>query len=261
MIKIGIGGWTFEPWRGPFYPDGLPQARELAYAAEKVTAIEVNGTFYGSQKPATFRKWADATPDGFIFSLKASRFCTNRRILAEAGESIEKFVTSGISEMGPKLGPILWQFPPFKKFEPDDFTAFLKLLPREVDGQKLRHVVEVRHDSFVVPEFVELARAHNVAIVYAHSVDYPAIADPTADFVYARLQQSQESEKTGYSAKNIAAWVKRARLWEEGGVPEDLDLLLKPPAKKKRDCFVFFIAGAKVRNPAAAMTMIDMLGA
>jgi uncharacterized protein YecE (DUF72 family) len=261
MIKIGIGGWTFEPWRGPFYPDGLPQARELAYAAEKVTAIEVNGTYYGSQKPATFRKWADAAPDGFIFSLKASRFCTNRRILAEAGESIEKFVTSGISEMGPKLGPILWQFAPTKKFDPEDFTAFLELLPKDVDGLKLRHVVEVRHDSFVVPDFVELARAHNVAIVYAHSVDYPAIADPTADFVYARLQQSREDEKTGYSAKEIAGWIKRARLWEEGGVPEDFDLLTKPPAKKKRDCFVFFISGAKVRNPAAAMAMIDKLGA
>jgi uncharacterized protein YecE (DUF72 family) len=261
MIKIGVGGWTFEPWRGSFYPDGLSQACELAYAAQKLTAIEVNGTFYGSQKPATFRKWADAAPDGFIFSLKASRFCTNRRILAEAGESIEKFVTSGISQMGSKLGPILWQFTPFKKFEPDDFAAFLRLLPKDVDGLKLRHVVEVRHDSFVVPAFVELARAHNVAIVYAHSADYPAIADPTADFVYARLQQSQESEKTGYSAEDITAWVKRARIWEEGGVPEDLDLLTKPPAKKKRDCFVFFIAGAKVRNPAAAMTMIGRLGA
>jgi uncharacterized protein YecE (DUF72 family) len=261
MIKIGIGGWTFEPWRGPFYPDGLPQARELSYAAGKLTAIEVNGTFYGSQKPSTFRKWADETPGGFIFSLKAPRFATNRRVLAEAGPSIEKFVESGIGELGPKLGPILWQFAPTKKFDPEDFEGFLKLLPADAGGIKLRHALEVRHDSFVVPEFVELARKYGAAIVYAHSVDYPAIADPTADFVYARLQQSREDEKTGYSAKEIAAWAKRAEIWEVGGTPDDLELLTTAPAKKKRDCFVFFIAGAKVRNPAAAMAMIEKAGA
>ncbi|BCJ92050.1 hypothetical protein IZ6_27850 [Terrihabitans soli] len=261
MIKIGIGGWTFEPWRGPFYPDGLPQARELAYAAEKLTAIEVNGTFYGSQKPSTFRKWADETPENFVFALKAPRFAVNRRVLAEAGPSIEKFVDSGIAELGTKLGPILWQFAGTKKYDPEDFAAFVKLLPAEAGGIKLRHALEVRHDSFKVPEVVELARKHNAAIVYAHSEDYPAIADPTADFVYARLQQSREAEKTGYSAKEIAAWAKRAELWESGGVPEDLDLLTKAPPKKKRDVFLFFIAGAKVRNPAAAMTMIEKLGA
>lgn len=261
MIKIGIGGWTFEPWRGPFYPDGLPQARELAYAASRLTAIEVNGTFYGSQKPSTFRKWADETPDGFIFSLKAPRFAVNRRVLAEAGPSIEKFVESGIGELKSKLGPILWQFAGTKKYDPEDFAAFVKLLPAEAGGIKLRHALEVRHDSFKVPEFVELARKHGAAIVYAHSEDYPAIADPTADFVYARLQQSRETEKTGYSAKEIAGWAKRAEVWESGGVPDDLELLAKAPAKKKRDCFVFFIAGAKVRNPAAAMAMIEKLGA
>jgi uncharacterized protein YecE (DUF72 family) len=261
MIRIGVGGWTFEPWRGPFYPDGLTQARELSYAAEKLTGIEVNGTYYGSQKPATFRKWADETPDDFMFSLKAPRFATNRRVLAEAGPSIEKFVESGIGELGPKLGPILWQFMPTKQFDPEDFGAFVKLLPKEAGGHKLRHALEVRHDSFVVPEFVELARTHDAAIVYAHSVDHPAIADPTADFVYGRLQQSQEAEKTGYSAKEIAGWAKRAKIWEAGGVPDDLDLLTKTPPKKKRDVFLFFIAGAKVRNPAAAMAMIARLGA
>jgi uncharacterized protein YecE (DUF72 family) len=261
MIKIGIGGWTFEPWRGAFYPDGLTQARELAYAAEKLTAIEVNGTFYGSQKPSTFRKWADETPDGFVFSLKAPRFATNRRVLAEAGPSIEKFVESGIGELKAKLGPILWQFAPTKKFDAQDFEGFLNLLPAEADGYRLRHALEVRHDSFVVPEFVELARKYGAAIVYAHSEDYPAIADPTADFIYARLQQSRDHEKTGYSPKEIAAWAKRAEIWEAGGVPEDLELLTKAPAKKKRDCFVFFIAGAKVRNPAAAMAMIEKVGA
>jgi uncharacterized protein YecE (DUF72 family) len=261
MIKIGVGGWTFEPWRGAFYPDGLPQARELSYAAAKLTAIEVNGTFYGSQKPSTFRKWADETPADFVFSLKAPRFAVNRRVLAEAGPSIEKFVESGIGELGSKLGPILWQFAPTKKFDPDDFEGFLKLLPADAGGHRLRHAIEVRHDSFKAPDFVELARKYGAAIVYAHSADYPAIADPTADFVYARLQQSREDEKAGYSAKEIAAWVKRAQIWEAGGVPDDLELLTKSPAKKKRDCFVFFIAGAKVRNPAAAMTMIEKLGA
>ncbi len=261
MIRIGIGGWTFEPWRGAFYPDRLPQARELAYAAEKVTAIEVNGTFYGSQKPATFRKWADETPENFIFSLKAPRFATNRKVLAEAGPSIERFVESGIGELKTKLGPILWQFAPTKRFDAQDFEAFIKLLPAEAEGIKLRHALEVRHDSFVTPDFVGLARRYGAAIVYAHSEDYPAIADPTADFIYARLQQSRESEATGYSAKEIADWVKRAELWEAGGVPEDLELQTKAPPKKKRDCFIFFIAGAKVRNPAAAMAMIDKLGA
>jgi uncharacterized protein YecE (DUF72 family) len=261
MIRIGVGGWTFEPWRGVFYPDGLTQARELSYAAEKLTGIEVNGTYYGSQKPATFRKWADETPDDFMFSLKAPRFATNRRILAEAGPSIDKFVESGIGELGAKLGPILWQFMPTKQFDPQDFEAFVKLLPKEAQGIKLRHALEVRHDSFKTPAFIELARKYGAAVVYAHSAEHPAIADPTADFVYGRLQQSRDSEKTGYSAKEIAGWVKRARIWEEGGVPDDLDLLTKPPVKKKRDVFLFFIAGAKVRNPAAAMAMIDKLGA
>jgi uncharacterized protein YecE (DUF72 family) len=261
MAKIGIGGWVFEPWRGSFYPDGLPQARELSYAAGKLTAIEVNGTFYGSQKPSTFRKWADETPETFMFSLKAPRFATNRRVLAEAGPSIEKFVQSGIAELKAKLGPILWQFPPTKKFEPEDFAAFLALLPPDAEGVPLRHAVEVRHDSFAIPGFVDLARAHNAAVVYAHSADYPAIADPTADFVYARLQQSREDEKTGYSSAELKAWGERIRLWEAGGTPADLPLLSTPPARTPRECFVFFIAGAKVRNPEAAMALIGRLGA
>jgi uncharacterized protein YecE (DUF72 family) len=261
MLRVGIGGWTFEPWRGVFYPDGLPQARELSYAAAKLTAIEVNGTFYGSQKPTTFRKWHDEAPEDFMFSLKAPRFATNRRVLAEAGPSIEKFVESGISELKTKLGPILWQFPPTKKFDPEDFPAFLGLLPEEADGVKLRHAIEVRHDSFANAEFVALARSRNVAVVYAHSDKYPSIADPTADFVYGRLQESRENEKTGYSAAEIKAWAERARIWEAGGTPDDLPLLAKPPAKKKRDCFLFFISGAKVRNPEAAMALINRLGA
>lgn len=261
MIRVGIGGWTYEPWRGVFYPDKLPQSQELAYAAGKLTSIEVNGTYYGSQKPATFRKWADEAPDGFVFSLKGPRFATNRRVLAEAGPSVDKFIASGIAELGPKLGPLLWQFMPTKKFDAEDFGAFLKLLPKEADGRKLRHAVEVRHESFKVPEFIDLVRAHNMAVVYAHSDEFPEIADPTADFVYARLQKTQEKQATGYSAADLDAWAKRAENWAEGGVPKDLPLLSNAPAKAKRDCFIYFISGAKVRAPAAAMALIERLDA
>src|ERR1700748_3608143 len=172
-IYVGIGGWTFEPWRGVFYPKGLTHAKELAYASERLTSIEVNGTFYRSQSPATFRKWASEVPDGFVFSIKGTRFVTNRRVLKEAGESIERFLGSGVTELGDKLGPLLWQFAPFKKFDPADFEGFLELLPEKFDSLKLRHVIEVRHDSFKVPEFIALARKFNVGIVYTDHVTYP----------------------------------------------------------------------------------------
>src|SRR5689334_7850073 len=186
-IRVGIGGWTFEPWRGVFYPEGLAQKRELEYASRQLTAIEINGTFYGSQKPATFAKWHDETPDDFVFGLKAPRFATHRRVLAEARDSIDRFVASGVLELKNKLGPINWQFPPTKQFDADDFGRFLELLPGEVDGQTLRHAVEVRHESFCDEAFVALARKHGVAIVVAGDSKYPQIADPTASFVYARI--------------------------------------------------------------------------
>jgi uncharacterized protein YecE (DUF72 family) len=182
-IRVGIGGWTFEPWRGVFFPPGLAHAKELTYAAGKLTAIEVNGTYYSRQSPSTFAKWAKETPDGFVFALKASRFCTNRKVLAEAGASVETFLTSGIVELGDKLGPILWQFMPTKKFDPDDFGAFLKLLPERQDGLRLRHAVEVRHESFLTPDFVKLAREAGATVVFADTPKYPAIADLTADLV------------------------------------------------------------------------------
>jgi uncharacterized protein YecE (DUF72 family) len=260
-MHIGIGGWTFEPWRGPFFPEGLRQADELSYAARHVTSIEVNGTFYRTQTPATFRKWAAEVPDGFIFSLKAPRFATNRRVLAEGGPSIEKFVTSGIDELGSKLGPILWQFAPTKRFDAEDFAAFLDLLPAEAGGLPLRHAIEVRHDSFRTPVFLDLLRQRNVACVYAHSEDYPEIADPTADFIYARLQRSVEGEDTGYGAKDLDKWAERARVWKRGGTPDDLPLLADAPAATARACFIYFISGAKVRNPAAAQALIGRLAA
>jgi uncharacterized protein YecE (DUF72 family) len=258
-IRVGIGGWTYEPWRGPFYPDGLTQKRELEYASSKLTSIEVNGTYYGSQKPETYAKWRDETPDDFIFSLKGSRFTTNRRVLAEAGESVEKFLTSGITELKKKLGPINWQFAPTKKFDPDDFEAFLKLLPKSVDGHKMRHAVEVRHDSFKTPDFIALARDYDVAVIIAADSDYPQIADITAPFVYLRIMGTTDKEKLGYSNKALDTWAKRAQLWAKGSAPDDLETVTKPAKKAEREVFLYVISGFKERNPAAAMSLIERL--
>jgi uncharacterized protein YecE (DUF72 family) len=259
-IRVGIGGWTFEPWRGSFYPEDLAQSKELHYASREVTAIEINGTYYGSQKPATFAKWRDDTPDDFVFSLKATRYATNRRVLAEAGESVERFVNSGIAELGPKLGPILWQFAPTKVFDPDDFGAFLALLPKKVDGHALRHVLEVRHASFMVPEYVELARKHGAATVFADSDKYPSFADLTGDFAYARLMSSSEKLKSGYAPKALDAWTERAKVWASGKSPDDLPRVGdKDTTAKQRDVFIFFINGAKVRAPHAAKALLSRL--
>lgn len=256
-IYVGIGGWTYEPWRGEFYPKGLPQAKELTYAAEHLTSIEVNGTFYGTMKPASFRKWALEVPDGFVFSLKGPRYAVNRRVLAEAGDSIKRFLNSGITELGPKLGPLLWQFAPTKKFDAADFGAFLELLPDTFDGHRLRHVVEVRNDSFKTPEFISLCRKADVAICYAEHDTYTEIADVTSDFVYARLQKGDEKLKTGYPPKALDVWAERATTWASGGAPTDLPLIGKPSKKEPRDTFIYFIHEAKIRAPAAAMALIE----
>lgn len=256
-IRTGIGGWTFDPWEGSFYPEKLAKKRQLEYAASKLKVIEVNGTYYGSQKPATFAKWASEVPDGFIFSLKASRFTTNRKVLADAGESIEKFLTQGLVELGDHLGPLLWQFAPTKKFEPDDFEAFLKLLPEALEGLPLRHVVEVRHDSFKVPEFIALLEKYKVAPVCAEHFDYPMVADVTADFVYARLQKGSDDIATCYADGDMKVWAKRLKTWAEGGVPADLPLVdeARKVAKLPRDVFAFFIHEGKVNAPQGAMAM------
>ena len=257
-IYCGIGGWTYEPWRGVFYPKGLAHARELSYAAERLTSIEVNGTFYRTQTPATFRKWASEVPPGFVFSLKGPRYAVNRRVLAEAGDSIKRFLDSGPLELGGRLGPLLWQFAPTKKFDEADFGKFLDLLPPRFDGRALRHVVEVRHDSFKTPAFIALLRQFNMPVVFAEHATYPAIADVTGDFVYARLQKGEEKLKTGYPPKALDQWSKRAQIWAQGGEPKDLPKADKKAAPKKpRDVFVFFIHEAKVRAPAAAMTLIE----
>jgi uncharacterized protein YecE (DUF72 family) len=258
-IYVGIGGWVFEPWRGTFYPKGHPQKRELEYASSRLTGIEVNGTYYGSQKPESFRKWHDETPKDFVFALKGPRFATNRRVLAEAGDSIDRFFASGVTELKDKLGPVNWQFMATKKFDPADFEAFLKLLPKKVDGRTIRHAVEVRHDSFKNEDFVALCRKHGVAIVFAADSEFPLIGDVTADFVYARIMGTQAKEKLGYPSAILKTWAERAKDWEKGESPK-ASLLVAPPApKKKRDVFLFVISGAKEHNPAAAQAIIAAL--
>ncbi|KQV81499.1 DUF72 domain-containing protein [Rhizobium sp. Root1220] len=256
-IRVGIGGWTFEPWRDHFYPGDLKQKDELYYASRKLKVIEVNGTYYSSQKPETFAKWAADVPDGFVFSLKASRFVTNRRVLAEAGESMQRFLTQGLSELGSRLGPILWQFAPTKKYDPDDFEAFLKLLPNTQDGLPLKHVVEVRHDSFKTPEFVAMLEKYGVAPVCAEHFDYPMIADVTADFVYTRLQKGSDEIRTCYAPGDLSAWAQRLEAWAQGSVPDDLPLI-DPERKVKaepRDVFAFMIHEGKINAPFGAIAL------
>ncbi|CAM5353854.1 hypothetical protein AFEL58S_01285 [Afipia felis] len=257
-IYIGIGGWTFAPWRGVFYPEKLAQSRELGYAASKLTSIEINGTYYGSQKPASFRKWAAEVPEDFVFSLKGPRFATNRRVLAEAGDFVKRFYDSGVLELGDKLGPVLWQFMPTKQFDEADFGAFLELLPRQIEGRRLRHVVEVRHDSFRNEAFVALLRKFSIPVVCADHATYPAIADITGDFVYARLQTGQDSVKTAYPPKQLAQWAERLQIWADGGEPDDLPRIGETAARTQpRDVFAYIIHGGKVHAPAGAMELIS----
>jgi uncharacterized protein YecE (DUF72 family) len=262
-IRIGIGGWTFEPWRGAFYPKGLPHAQELAYASQRLTSIEVNGTFYRTQTPATFRKWASEVPAGFVFAIKGPRYATNRGVLAEAGDSIKRFLDSGVAELGEHLGPLLWQFAPTKKFDPADFSAFLELLPGKFDGRTLRHVIEVRHDSFCTLEFIALLRKFGMAVVYTDHIKYPNIADATGDFIYARLQRGKDTVPSAYPPKELDAWSSRLQLWAAGKMPDDLPCVGPAPKQKPapRDVFAYVIHEGKVRAPAGAMELIKRLKA
>ena len=261
QIFVGIGGWNYEPWRGVFYPKGLAQAKELAYAATHLTSIEINSTFYGSQKPESFRKWASAVPAGFVFSVKGPRFATNRRVLVEAGDSIKRFLDSGVLELRERLGPLLWQFAPTKKFDAADFEKFLELLPAKADGRRLRHVIEVRHASFCTPDFIALVRKFGMAVVFTDHATYPSIADVTGDFVYARLQKGEDSNPTAYPAKELNAWAGRLRVWAQGQAPQDLPLVdpAHAPQKIARDVFAYVIHEGKIRAPAAAMALIERL--
>jgi uncharacterized protein YecE (DUF72 family) len=260
-IRIGIGGWTFEPWRGVFYPKGLPHAKELGYASERLTSIEVNGTFYRSQTPATFRKWASEVPQGFVFALKGPRFAVNRRVLKEAGDSIKRFLDSGITELGEHLGPLLWQFAPTKKFDPADFGGFLELLPDKFAGKPLRHVIEVRHDSFCTAEFIALLRRFAMPVVFTDHAKYPNIADLAGGFVYARLQRGKDAIPTAYSPKEIDAWAKRLQSWSQGKAPTDLPCVdpAPKPAATPREVFAYVIHEGKIRAPAGAMALIARL--
>jgi uncharacterized protein YecE (DUF72 family) len=265
MIGVGIGGWVFAPWRGTFYPDDLAQADELAYASRRLTSIEINATFYRTQSAASFRRWRDQTPDDFIFSLKGPRTATHRRLLDDAGPSIERFLASGILELGNKLGPILWQLPKTMRYTEAAITAFFALLPKQIDQCMLRHVIEIGHESFVTPQFIRLARTHHVAIALVDSAGHPAFGDVTADFVYLRLRRSEEAEPTGYPGAALDIWTRRLHSWAEGGEPSDVSRLQPEPEPElgptpgKRDCFVYFISGAKVRAPAAAMALLERL--
>jgi uncharacterized protein YecE (DUF72 family) len=243
-IHIGVGGWTYEPWRGTFYPKGLPHSRELQYASRRLTAVEVNGTYYSTMKPATFAKWRDETPEGFVFALKANRFATNRKVLATAAEPIERFVASGIAELKDKLGPIVWQFMPTKRFEAGDFAAFLALLPREAGGRALRHVLDVRHPSFACGEYLELARRHGCTTAYTDSPEYPNIADPHGELAYLRLMRSESACPTGYPGAALAQWAAGCRAWAAKG--------------SRHEVFCFFIDGAKERAPAAALELVRL---
>ncbi|MEZ5876174.1 MAG: DUF72 domain-containing protein [Hyphomicrobiales bacterium] len=260
-IRAGIGGWTYAPWRGVFYPKGLKQADELAYATSHVTSIEINATHYRLQSPKSFRRWADTAPDGFVFSVKGPRLVTQQKVLAETGKFIARFVGSGLAELGDKLGPVLWQFAPFKKFDEGDFAKFLEHLPEQVDGLKLNHVVEVRHGSFCDPAFIRLLRDHAVSPVYVDSEDYPSIADITGDIIYARLQKGADTIATGYAPKVLDQWADRAKVWSSGGLPDDLPAIdaAHKPGAKPRDVFIYFIHEGKVRAPAAAMGLIERL--
>lgn len=261
-IRAGIGGWTFEPWRGVFYPEGLPQSRELAYAAEHLPTIEINGTFYRTQSPKSFAKWAKETPEGFVFSVKGPRYAVNRRVLAEAGPSIETFLASGVTELGPKLGPLLWQLAPTKKFDPEDLAGFLALLPKSHNGVTLRHALEVRHPSFMEPEFIALLRRAKVAVVLADHEKYPAIADVTSDFLYLRLQRGTDDIATAYASRDLKAWAKRCDNWASGATSSDAKDVVDPAGAAKRsarDVFVYFIHEGKVRAPAAAMAFMKEL--
>ena len=241
-IRVGIGGWVFEPWRGVFYPDDLSQKRELEFASRALTSIEINGTFYSTFKPATWERWREETPDDFVFAVKGSRYCTNRRVLADAGSSIERFVDQGLALLGPKLGPINWQLAETKVFSADDIDAFLRLLPQSRNGVRLRHAIEVRHPSFATSTFTKLARKHGVAVVRARGSDFPDIDERTADFAYTRLMGSREEIEQGFPPREI------------GRIAKDLRA-----AAATGDVFAYFISGAKVRNPAAAQALISAL--
>ena len=261
-VRVGIGGWTYAPWRNNFYPHGLVQRRELEYASRHVSAIEINGTYYGTQKPTTYARWRDETPEGFVFSAKAPKRIMQARVLAKTGGQVDDFL-GGIATLDAKLGPIVWQFDKGQRIDREDFTAFLALLPASIGKRPLRHVLDVRDPAFVDADYLALARRHGMATVFTDSAEHPSFADVTADFVYARLMRSRAEIASGYLEVELQRWAERARLWATGGEPDDLPRIAPPLASdnQPRDVFVYFISSAKERNPAAAMMLLQKLGA
>ena len=256
-IRCGIGGWTFAPWRGVFYPDGLSQKKELEYASRHLTAIEINGTYYSSFKPDSWAKWREATPEGFKFAVKASRFCVNRRKLADGKDSVGVFLNQGLTELGDRLGPILWQFMATKAFDYDDFAGFFDLLPPSLNGLALRHVVEVRNASFADARFVALCRERDITICHSENENYPLIPDVTADLVYLRLISASDDIPTGYAPADLDLWAERLKTYAEGGVPAEFRAVDRTGLPERpRDVYAFVIHEGKVRAPAAAMELI-----
>ncbi|MCC4596635.1 DUF72 domain-containing protein [Xanthomonas campestris pv. phormiicola] len=260
-IRVGIGGWTYAPWRGGmFYPQGLVQRRELEYASRQVSSIEINGTYYGMQKPDTYARWRDETPADFLFSAKAPKRITGLRKLAAAGAQIEDFV-GGIATLGDKLGPLVWQFEHGRTLALDELAAFLELLPQQAGGRRLRHVLEVRDPACVGPQLLDLVRRHGVATVFTDSPDFPSFADLSADFVYARLMRSRAALAHGYAPEELRAWAEQAQAWRRGQDPDTLPHAAMPAAKARpREVFLYFISAAKERNPAAATALLAELG-
>lgn len=261
-VRVGIGGWNYEPWHQTFYPPGLPVKDELRHLSRQLTMVEVNGTFYRTQQPSTFEKWRDETPDDFVFSLKAARYTTQRKVLAEAGASIQAFLGSGIDRLGDKLGPILWQLAPTKRYDEADFAAFVALLPDELNGRRLRHVLELRHETFLTPRMLETVRPRGIALVATDSGEHPSFTDLTADFVYLRLVRSAADCVTGYEPPVLDAWAACARAWASGMQPAGVPLIdaAAAPPVQARDVYLLMINGAKERAPRAALEVLDRLG-
>ncbi len=280
-IRIGVSGWRYSPWRAVFYPEKLPQRRELAFLGESFNAVEINGTFYSLQRPESFVKWVADVPKNFTFAVKGSRFITHNKKLKDVETPLANFLAQGLFNLGRKLGPFLWQFPPMLRFDAERFAPFFKLLPRDTDEArrlarrhdhrvagravltpkdhlKLRHAIEIRHPSFFDPAFIKLLRAHDVALVCADTVAWPRLMDVTSDFIYCRLHGSEELYASGYDDAALDTWADRVAAWSRGGEPKDAERVIDRagPKRARRDVFVFFDNDAKVRAPFDARGLV-----
>ena len=278
QVRIGISGWTYAPWRGVFYPKGLTQKRELEYASSQFSSLEINGTFYGMQRPDVFALWADQVPDDFVFAVKGPRYLTHMRRLHDVAVPLANFIASGLLHLGPKLGPILWQFSPNFRFDTERIEPFLKLLPHDTEAaaqlgrrhsdklkapawlkvdtaRPIRHAFEIRHDSFRSRAFIDLLRKHDVALVCADTVEWPRLMDLTSDFVYCRLHGAEELYASGYDKEALDTWATRVAAWANGGEPKDAERVGRPGKKRKRDVFIYFDNDKKVRAPFDALAL------